>query len=279
MWAQDGASPGHACCYLRMTTVLPETVDARLVDRHRAEARFHDHKYATGESFPRHYRHNPTIPVLNRMLSLLPPDLTGRRVLEYGCGTGWVTVQLAKRGASVCAFDISPEAVAQSRDALRSAGMLDRCDIDLMAGERLAYPDESFDLAVGFAILHHLELGPALAELRRVLKPGGRALFAEPLSSNPIIRLYRRLTPKYRTADEAPIALGPFARRVDGFKRWSHHDQLLLASGALAFAYLPGCSRLVEPLQRWLSRVDDVLLRWMPRAGRWAWYSVLVLEK
>src|SRR5262245_6979302 len=163
--------------------------------RHQREAVFHDHKYVTESTFPRHYAVNPTYPVFERMLGMLGDDLSNTRVLEYGCGTGWITLNLAGPGASVAAFDIAPEPVTQTREAPKSKGLLQRCDVDVMPGERLTYEDESIDIAVGFAILHHLELDAALRELRRVLKPGGRALFAEPLASNPLIRTYRRLTP------------------------------------------------------------------------------------
>ena len=258
---------------------MPIMLDSALAERHRSEAQFHDLKYVSDDAFPRHYRHSPTVPVLERMLARLPADLTGLRVLEYGCGNGWVTERLARRGASVSAFDISPEAVAQTRAALAAASLLDRCRVDVMPGEQLAYPDESFDLAIGFAILHHLDIDRALAELRRVLVPEGRAFFAEPLAGNPLIRLYRALTPQYRTPDEAPIDLARFPARVAAFSRYTHHDHLLLAAGALALAYVPGCARGVSPAQRALTKIDDVLLRVAPAAGRWAWYSILELDK
>ena len=89
-----------------------------------------------------------------------------------------------------------------------------------MPGERLTYPDNSFDMAVGFAILHHLDIPLALSQLRRVLKPGGRAFFAEPLASNPLIRVYRRLTPQYRTPDETPIDLPTLRAQLRSFSRF-----------------------------------------------------------
>ena len=88
---------------------------ANLAERLKAEASFHDHKYATEESFPKHYKINPTLPVFNRMLARLPRDMSGLHVLEYGCGTGWITSELAQRGGRVSAFDISPEAIAQTK--------------------------------------------------------------------------------------------------------------------------------------------------------------------
>jgi SAM-dependent methyltransferase len=257
---------------------LPASV-ADLTERHRSEAGFHDRKYTTGDSVPRHYRVDPTYPVFERMMSLLGDNLSGQRALEYGCGTGWITTQLAERGASVAAFDISPEAVAQTRAALAARNLQSRCEAVVMPGERLAYPDNSFDVAVGFAILHHLDLPLALSQLRRVLKPGGRAFFAEPLASNPLIRAYRRLTPRYRTPDETPIDLLALRAQLRSFSRFEHHDQLLLASAALACCYVPGLTGLTPSLQRLLMRVDDRFLKLMPWAGQWAWYTILVIEK
>jgi SAM-dependent methyltransferase len=258
---------------------MPTKSDVELRRRHEAEASFHDRKYATGESFPRHYRVNPTYPVFVRMLESVGPDLSGKRVLEYGCGTGWITVELAKRGAYVHAFDISPEAVSQAKASVRDAGLSAQCVLQVMGGERLDYPDDTFDFAVGFAILHHLDLTATLSELHRVLKPGGKAFFAEPLGGNPLINLYRRLTPQYRTIDEAPINLDDLRRRACGFRRFEHHDQLLLAAAALALTYVPGFSRIARSAQSRLMPVDDALMRVLPVTRKWAWYSILGLEK
>jgi SAM-dependent methyltransferase len=250
-----------------------------LAERQEAERAFHDHKFATGDSLPKHYRANPTAPVFGRMLEMLGRDLTGLRVLEYGCGEGWVTCELAARGARVSAFDISPVAVEQTRTLLARRGLLDRCSVEVMAGERLLFEDSAFDAVVGFAILHHLELKSALNELRRVLAPGGKAYFAEPLGSNPLINAYRRLTPQYRTADEKPINLEELAGEAALFSRLEHHDQLMLAAGALALCYVPGMTRAASAAQRLLMRIDDAVLHVAPWTGKWAWYSILVLQK
>lgn len=247
--------------------------------RHQSEVAFHDHKYATGESFPRHYAVNPTYPVFVRLLELMGADLRGKHVLEVGCGTGWSTLELANRGAQVSAFDISAEAVSQAHDLLGSRGLREQCDVRVMAAEALDYPDATFDAAVGFAILHHLDIPSSVAELHRVLKPHGLALFAEPLGTNPLINLYRRLTPQYRTPDEAPINIAALRPQVTAFSRFEHHDQLLFATGALALAYVPGLDGAARVAQRWLMRADDAVLRVAPWAGKWAWYSILCLVK
>jgi len=233
----------------------------RVQERQDAEREFHDRQYGgTGEGRPAHYRVHPTYPVFLKMLDFMGDRLPGGAVLEYGCGAGWVTAELAARGGRVSAFDISPEAVARTASFLEKNRLLDACSLRVMGGERLEYPDGAFDLAVGFAVLHHLELPVALPELHRVLKPGGLGVFAEPLGSNPLINVYRRLTPRYRSPDEQPIDLSGFARQVTQFKGFSHHPQLITAAAASALAYVPGLARAAKPTQRLLQRLDDLLL-------------------
>jgi ubiquinone/menaquinone biosynthesis C-methylase UbiE len=249
-----------------------------LGSRHEAESQFHDRKYGQGEGYPRHYAVQPTYPIYQRMLAMTG-NLPGKQVLEYGCGEGWITQDLAQGGALVSAFDISAEAVRRTQEVLASAGLSDRCRIAQMGAERLDYPDDHFDLSIGFAILHHLDLELALAELYRVLKPGGVAYFAEPLGSNPLINLYRRLTPQYRTEDEKPLDLEALAPLLARFKEVEHTEYYVTALAAVALVYLPFGVSLYPAVNRRLMRLDDKLLRMFPGLGRLAWYTILKLEK
>ena len=79
-------------------------LDPLLEARLKREAEFHDTKYGTGGS-PRHYAVGPTQYVYSQMRDALG-DLHGKRVLEYGCGEGWITRDLVELGGTVCAFDI-----------------------------------------------------------------------------------------------------------------------------------------------------------------------------
>lgn len=246
--------------------------------RHEAESRFHDEKYGHGVRYPRHYSVNPTYPIYLRMLGMAG-NLSGKRVLEYGCGEGWITRDLAGKGAMVSAFDISTEAVRRTREVLASDGYGDQCSVARMGAERLDYADESFDVAFGFAILHHLDLKPAITELYRVLKPAGVAYFAEPLGSNPIINLYRRITPQYRTEDEEPLDLEVLAPLLTQFREVEHSDYYVTALAAVALAYLPFGAKLYPAINRQLMKFDDALLRRFPGLGRLAWYTILVLKK
>ncbi len=251
--------------------------DPTLSARLEREARFHDAKYGEGEKTPRHYATAPTQYVYERMRDMLG-DLRGRHVLEYGCGEGWITRDLARMGAAVSAFDISPQALEKTKDVL-GPELARRCQLGVMPAETLVYPADSFDLAVGFAIIHHLDLPRALAELHRVLKPGGVAYFAEPLATNPAIQLYRRLTPQFRTADERPLVLAELPQLLSAFSGFAHQEYYLSALGALLLAYVPGGMRLFPSFSRTLHRVDRAWLDRMPSLGRWAWYSIIRIVK
>lgn len=106
-------------------------------------------------------------------------SVASKRVLEYGCGDGELAVRLARGGAYVSAFDSSRERIAATRRLAEASGV--RLEAVEAAAERLPYADETFDLVVGRGILHLLDVERARVELQRVLKPGGRAVFSEPV--------------------------------------------------------------------------------------------------
>ena len=252
--------------------------DPLLEARLEREAQFHDTKYGTGGRTPRHYSAFPTQYVYTEMRDALG-DLNGKRVLEYGCGEGWLTRDLASRGGRISAFDISPQAAQNTQRVLASAQLLERCSVGVMPAERLSYEPDSFDLAVGFAIIHHLDLPAALKELHRVLKPGGTAFFAEPLATNPLIEIYRHLTPQFRTADEQPLDLAELPRLLSEFRGFEHREYYVTALGAVALTYLPGGTRVFRRVSAPLHRLDRGLLRAFPWMGRWAWYTVIKITK
>ncbi|MFP5291285.1 MAG: class I SAM-dependent methyltransferase, partial [Actinomycetes bacterium] len=98
-------------------------------------------------------------------------DVAGRRILDAGCGSGPLIAELGERGASVAGFDASPEMIRLARDRLGDEADLRVADLT----RPLPYDDGTFDDAVAMLVLHYLEdWSRPLAELRRVLRPGGR---------------------------------------------------------------------------------------------------------
>src|SRR6266851_3045823 len=126
-------------------------------------------------------------------------------VLEIGCGRGSVASFLG-RDVSFTAIDISDVAVQEAAEVARANGIAGpRHTYLLMNAEETAFADNSFDLICGTGILHHLNLNKACAEIRRILRSDGGAVFIEPLGHNPLLNLYRKLTPQIRSVDEHPL--------------------------------------------------------------------------
>jgi demethylmenaquinone methyltransferase / 2-methoxy-6-polyprenyl-1,4-benzoquinol methylase len=102
----------------------------------------------------------------------------GERVLDVASGSGDLARAFAARGALVCMSDINGPMLARGRDRLLDAGCMIpavRCD-----AERLPFASASFDcVSVGFGLRNMTRKDAALAEMARVLKPGGRLLVLE----------------------------------------------------------------------------------------------------
>jgi ubiquinone/menaquinone biosynthesis C-methylase UbiE len=119
--------------------------------------------------------------VLGKLRKLLGSDLDRgyERSLEIGAGTGYFSLNLLQAGvvAEATCTDISPGMVRTlSANASRLGLSVRAARAD---AESLPFPDESFDLVLGHAVLHHLpDLDRAFAEFHRVLRPGGRIAFA-----------------------------------------------------------------------------------------------------
>ena len=101
----------------------------------------------------------------------LAGDVSGRRILDAGCGSGPLMGSLRERGASVTGFDVSAAMVDLARERLGEDADLHVLDL----AAPLPFADAEYDDVIASLVLHYLEdwSGP-LAELRRVLKPGGR---------------------------------------------------------------------------------------------------------
>jgi SAM-dependent methyltransferase len=106
----------------------------------------------------------------------------GVRALELGCGTGVFLEKVARAGAEIHGLDLSEDLLAKARTRL--AGLANVV-LDRGNAEAMPYPDAHFVAVYGSSVLHHLHLDRALAEVHRVLAPGGRLVFAEPNLLNP----------------------------------------------------------------------------------------------
>lgn len=125
----------------------------------------------------------------------------GLRVLDVGCGNGYVLYQYAQRGAQVCGVDIAPSAIWLSERRFALGGLSGRFYV--IDGRRLPYPDATFDIVCSMGVLHHIsDPTPLIDEIYRVLKPGGQLIamlyHRHSWKNLVLIRLLRALHPHYR---------------------------------------------------------------------------------
>lgn len=110
------------------------------------------------------------------------------KVLEIGCGTGLFTEKVSSSGAHIIATDLSEDLLLVARKK-----NIPNCIFEEADAHQLKYADASFDIVFGSSILHHLDMLVSLKEVYRVLKPGGKMVFAEPNMLNPQILIQKNV--------------------------------------------------------------------------------------
>jgi SAM-dependent methyltransferase len=202
-------------------------------------------------------------------------NCAGRRVLDYGCGDGRYAILAARHGAQAVGVDVSAVSVENARAEAAREGLADRTAFHVMDGEALEFADDSFDIVCEAGVLHHLDLGRAMAEIIRVLSPSGQVICAEALGHNPLFQAYRRLTPHLRT----PWETNHIVRRrdiLDSARRFRRCELRFFHLASLAAVLLRG-TRAFDTVLSALERVDDVLMR-LPAIRWYAWQIVYVLS-
>ncbi|WP_328608087.1 GrpB family protein [Amycolatopsis sp. NBC_00345] len=105
----------------------------------------------------------------------LAGDVAGKRVLDVGCAAGHLSALLAGRGADVLGLDVSEGLISLARKEFGDVARFEQADVT----EPLSLEDGSIDVITASLVLHYLaDWGPALAEFRRVLRPGGALVFS-----------------------------------------------------------------------------------------------------
>ena len=214
------------------------------------------------------------------MLELLGPSLDGVRLLELGCGSGDLTLEFVARGASVTALDVSPGMVrvAQARIDHHLPGAT--CAFTVGEAEDTGLLGDGFDLVVGRYIIHHLDTERAAAEIARLLRPGGRAVFLETSARNPLLMFARDHLagragiPRYGTEDEHPLDSGEIALLGSAVRQ--------VRVDYLAFEFFQIFDRQVlrfkfSALSRLLTACDRFVQRRLPRLRQFSFRVFITL--
>jgi ubiquinone/menaquinone biosynthesis C-methylase UbiE len=208
---------------------------------HESEQKRVDRFFRTQAEFWRDtYLRNDVLGTVNRQRQAVAlgyvdelPLLKGSRVLEIGCGAGYMAIALAQRGFVVQAVDHAPEMIELARRHVKHAGLDDRVHTSIEDAHKLSFEDESFDLVVSLGVINWLyDLRKALVEITRVLQPGGYTI----LNS---IRAHALLN---------PLAIPAFESTLESMKH-------------LVERAFPHSGRVAAPLHRYLPKEINRYLR------------------
>ena len=203
----------------------------------------------------------------SRILDLVAPPGAALDALDAGCGTGFLSLELAARGHRVTGVDFAPAMLAEARRKAAAQGLAVR--FEEADAEHLPYPAASFDLAISRHVLWTLpHPEAAIAEWKRVLRPGGRlaiidgAQYSE--AAAPPQRENARTSPEYAAiGDRLPFYGGRPQGEIEALLR--AHGLVAVAGDPLADLVAAHNRRLVETGQEPRPRRRYVVWGEVPR--------------
>lgn len=203
-------------------------------------------------------------------------------VLDVGGGLALAAALFARRGARVVICDLSIERLRAARPLVAEAGLADR--VFLVAGRAEAQPfaDASFDGVFAKSVLIHTRIEDAAAECGRLLKPGGRAAFVEPMQRNPFVNAYRALcAPKIWKDITTYFGPGEIAAVKRGLARGANIADMrtkpvfLFAFFASVFSFVMPVPALYRIAELALMAIDGVVFTVLPATRKYAWFIAM----
>lgn len=192
--------------------------------------------------------------------------IRGLNVLEIGCSSGADAELYASSCKKYSGIDISDIGIRIAKErGIPNAHFI--------AGDahHLPFKNNQFDVIIVNSLLHHLNLEQIFCEIQRVVKPCGLLFFREPLGINPVIKLYRHLTPKSRTPDERPFT--------------SHDVRLMLKHVVFVeveyfgFLSLASAFGVFKRFRQLLALIDELLSKTMLKWFFWQFSGVAQIKK
>jgi ubiquinone/menaquinone biosynthesis C-methylase UbiE len=231
-------------------------------DRLKEEENFHNLKYTqllNSDSIINRidnsiYSNNKS--TFNYFFNLVSMNSLNKDVLECGCGIVEYSKKLAKKCNRYVAIDLSEKAIKYQKD--ENSKSEKNAEYYVMNIENLNFDDKSFDVIFGKSILHHTNLKKTFEEISRVLKSNGNAFFLEPIKYNPIVFIYRKLTPQIRTKNEHPLTL----KDIHLAKTYFHHVDIKYFNFFSYFSFLPYLSN--ERNAKLINHFDEKFLNFIP---------------
>ena len=196
--------------------------------------------------------------------------LEGKRVLEVGPGEGFDLKNLSELGAHAFGVDVSSRSLDLTRQICSQSNLFK------MDGERLGFRGAVFDFIFSRTLLMHVDRAVFLRECMRVLKPGGKAIFIEPLKYNPLLLPYRAVFSSGRFIEPdylRPEEIEKMKRVFSSVRVWYYY--FVSALGGPFASIAPWSKVFFYPLET----IDRALLSVLPPLRNLCWISVIECTK
>ena len=145
-------------------------------------------------------------------------------LLDFGCGPGENAIRFARAGFRVTGFDICEKNIDYCQKLFQKNGWSDKGKFLVTVAEQLPFPDKSFDLIVGIDILHHVDIPLSIREIKRVLKPGGLAVFREPVEVSFFEKIRNTKLIKYFFPNNASLV----SHITEDERKLNEHDLMII---------------------------------------------------
>jgi ubiquinone/menaquinone biosynthesis C-methylase UbiE len=210
---------------------------------------------------------------------LLAKFSQGKKVLDYGCGTGIHSLTPLRIGAKeVVGIDLSEESLKIARERAKKEKLADQTRFIKMDCEKLEFDDNSFDIILDGGTFSSLDLDKALPELARVLKPFGKLIGIETLGHNPIFNLKRKWNvargTRTKWAADHIFKVDDFTRVKKYFNQIQVKYFHLTVLFALPLRKIPGTPFIIKLLDK----IDSILLK-IPLLQKYAFKVVFVFSE
>lgn len=208
-------------------------------------------------------------------------DLDDQHILDCGCGAGHTSIMFTRRGATVQGFDIDANELRKAKALAEANGV--QIDYARQRFEEIDYPDASFDMAFGSCVIHHVDVEKAVAQLGRVLKPAGRAVFIENSNRNRLLMFARNRivgifgVPKYGDDDEEHPLRGDEIKSMRAHfpGEIRLHWPTLVLFRLADFYLFRGRSEFLSRLMRGL----DAVIGSVPYLRRFGYFQIIEFKK
>ena len=204
--------------------------------------------------------------------------IEGKKILDYGCGSGTHLIWLAKIGREVVGIDLSKKSLELAERKLEKEGIRGKAKTMSMDCEKMEFPDDSFDIVFDGGTFSSLDLEKALPEINRVLKPDGFLIGIETLGHNPFTNLKRKLNKltgkRTKWAAEHIFRIEDLGRAKKYLNKIEVHFFHLVSWAAFPFSNLPGGKFMLKLFEK----LDYFFLFFLPFLNKFSFKIVFIFS-